>query len=81
MPRRSPLTARERASLIAFPIDEEALIRHYTLGEQDVSVIRRHRGGPNRIGFAVQLCALRYPGFALPPGGDFPDILLSFVAR
>jgi TnpA family transposase len=81
MPRRSPLTASERTFLLAFPADEAALIRHYTLSEGDLSVIRQHRGGANRIGFAVQLCALRYPGFALPPDGAFPEPLLTFVAR
>ncbi|HEY3268383.1 MAG TPA: Tn3 family transposase [Armatimonadota bacterium] len=81
MPRRSPLTASERASLLAFPTADEDLIRHYTLGEPDTSVVRQHRGDQNRLGFTVQLCALRYPGCPLMSSDTtVPDALLSFVA-
>jgi len=66
MPRRSLLTAAERAALLAFPSTDDELIRHYTFSEFDLSVIRQRRGNHNRLGFAVQLCCLRYPGFALP---------------
>jgi TnpA family transposase len=31
----------------------------------DLSVIRQRRGAANRLGFAVQLCYLRYPGIVL----------------
>ena len=27
--------------------------------------MRQHRGDANRLGFAVQLCLPRYPGYAL----------------
>ena len=52
------------------------LIRHYTLSESDLAVISQHRGGANRLGFAVQLCYMRYPGVML--GADeapFPPLL------
>lgn len=64
MPRRSILTAAEKESLIAIPETEEELIRYYTLSETDLSIIRQHRGAANRLGFAVQLCCMRYPGIA-----------------
>src|SRR6266481_10051927 len=69
MPRRYILTASERV-LVAIPTDETALIRLYTLSEQDLSVIKQRRGDANRLGFAVLLCCLRYPGYALPAGED-----------
>src|SRR5262249_20294810 len=53
MPRRSVLTPTERAGLLAFPIAEDDLIRHYTLSEPDLSAIRQRRGTHNRLGFAV----------------------------
>ena len=81
MPRRSLVTPAERASLVAFPTADEELIRHYTLSEPDLSAIRRRRGNHNRLGFAVQLCCLRYPGFALPTDIDPPAELLFFVGR
>lgn len=37
-------------------------------------------GGHNRLGFAVQLCYLRYPGYALPADKTPPAGLLSHVA-
>lgn len=55
MPRRSLLTPTECLSLLAFPTDQENLIRHYTFGEPEMAVIRQRRGAHNRLGFAVQL--------------------------
>lgn len=81
MPRRRLLTPAERASLLAFPTSDDELIRHYTFTEPDLSAIRQRRGNPNRLGFAVQLCYLRYPGLALPPEGEPPRALLLYVAR
>jgi hypothetical protein len=81
MPRRSVLTPAERASLLAFPETEDELIRHYIFSEPDLSTICQRRGDHNRIGFAVQLCCLRYPGFLLPPDMDPPVSLLTIVGR
>ena len=68
MPRRSLLSVAERENLIAMPDTEDQLIRHYTFSESDLSLIRQHRGAANRLGFAVQLCYMRYPGIALGAG-------------
>jgi TnpA family transposase len=81
MPRRSILSAAEREGLLAFPDTEEELIRHYTFSEPDMSTIRQRRGNHNRLGFAVQLCYLRYPGFGLPTDAEPPMPLLSIVGR
>ena len=81
MPRRSLLTPAERASLLAFPTTDDELIRHYTFSEPDLAAIRQRRGPHNRLGFAVQLCYLRYPGFALPPDAEPPTPLLAIVGR
>ena len=81
MPRRSILSTAERESLLAFPDTEDLLIRHYTLGESDLSLVRQRRGDHNRLGFAVQLCCLRYPGCALPTDAEPPAPLLAIVGR
>ena len=81
MPRRSILSAAERESLLAFPDTEDLLIRHYTLGENDLSIIRQRRGDHNRLGFAVQLCCLRYPGCVLPTDAEPPAPLLAMIGR
>jgi hypothetical protein len=80
MPRRSILSAAERESLLALPDTKDDLIRHYTFSETDLSIIRQRRGPANRLGFAVQLCYLRFPGIFL--GVDEPPFppLLKLVA-
>ncbi len=79
MPRRSLFTPSERTSLLSFPEDENALFKHYTLNESDFAVINQHRGDHNRLGFAIQLCYLRYPGCALPVDLNPPQNLLSIL--
>jgi hypothetical protein len=34
------------------------MVRHYTLSADDLALINRRRGDPNRLGFAVMLCYL-----------------------
>ncbi len=75
MPRRSILSAAERASLLALPDTEEELIRHYTFNERDLSLIRQRRGDSNRLGVAVQMCLLRFPGQGLLPDATVPTFL------
>ena len=45
MPRRSIWSARQRAALFELPTDEAALLRHYTLSDDDIEQIRVRRGG------------------------------------
>jgi len=65
MPRRSVLSVTEKESLLAVPESKDDLIRHYTFNNTDLSIIRQHRGAANRLGFAVQLCYMRYPGVTI----------------
>lgn len=81
MPRRSLLSANERESLLAFPESHDELIRHYSFTESDLALIRQRRGASNRLGFAVQMALLRYPGQALGSGTTVPDHLLHWVAK
>ena len=76
MPRRSILSAAERAALLAIPGNTEDLIRLYAFNDADLALIRQHRGPANRLGFAVQLCYLRFPGIVLEQGKrPFPPLL------
>jgi TnpA family transposase len=61
--RRKLLTAAQRAELLALPTDRLEIRERYSLTRADFNLINRHRT-PNRLGFAVQLCLLRYPGRA-----------------
>jgi hypothetical protein len=80
MPRRSSLSATEREQLLALPESPEEFIRQYTFNEADLSLIHQHRGTANRLGFAMQLCHLRFPGVALGMDQVPASSLLAFVA-
>jgi hypothetical protein len=80
MPRREILTSTERMQLLAFPDDEGELIRKHTLSKADLAFVRQHRGDHNRLGIAVQMCSLRYPGRVLGENERPPDRLLNLVA-
>ena len=79
MPRRSILSATERDSLLAIPDAFDELIQHFTFSESDLSMIRQRRGNENRIGFAVQLCLLRFPGQGLIIDAPVPAKLLQWI--
>ncbi|QBJ22816.1 Tn3 family transposase [Haematobacter massiliensis] len=80
MPRRSILTARQRAALFDLPTDDASMLRHYTLADDDLEIVRARRRPHNRFGFALQLCALRYPGRLLAPGEVIPLAVTRFLA-
>jgi TnpA family transposase len=61
------LTAAQLDTMFAVPVDALALAQHYTFDDRDLAIIRQRRGDHNRLGFAVQLCYLRYPGQAMTP--------------
>ncbi len=81
MPRRSILSAAERESLLALPDTDDELIRHYTFSDADLSLIRQRRGDANRLGVAVQLCLLRFPGQGLLPDAAVPMPFLQLIGR
>jgi TnpA family transposase len=80
MPRRRAVTREQLEVLLALPATETELIRHWTLGAADLAAIERRRGDPNQLGFALQLCAFRYPGRLLRPREAIPELALGFVA-
>ena len=80
MPRRSILTDRQRSALFDLPTDEAALLRHYTLADDDIEHIRIRRKPENRLGFVLHLCAFRYPGRLLASGEDIPLEVSRFIS-
>lgn len=81
MPRRRVLTDEQLEGLLALPTTEPELVRHYTLGRADLEEIERRRRDHNRLGFALQLCAFRYPGRLLRPGEVIPIEALRFIGE
>ena len=79
MAHRTILTERQRNALFSLPTDKPSLLEHYTLADDDLEYIRERRRPENKLGFALQLCALRYPGRTLAPGELIPDEILAFI--
>ena len=50
MPHRELLTESQRLSLQTPASDERGMVRHYTLSSEDLALINRRRGDPNRLG-------------------------------
>src|SRR6516165_3890767 len=79
--RRQQLTEAQIAALFEPPTDRRELVRHCTLSEADTAMIRRCRGDHSRLGYALTLCYLRYPGRPLRINERPPAALISFVAE
>lgn len=77
------LTDSERERYQRFPrsISSEDLIAFFTLTDTDRTLVLRRTGDYNQLGFALQLCALRYLGFAPDDLSGAPAEVVSFVAR
>lgn len=75
------LTDAQRARFKAIPeMDPRELARHHTLSEADLTAVSIRCGAANRLGFAVQLCLLRYPGRPLRSGEVVSRNVLEFIA-
>src|ERR1700731_4047217 len=79
--RRQQLIEAQITALLDPPTDQRELVRHYTLSAADLAAIRRCRGDHNRLGHALMLCYLRYPGRPLKAGERPPRPLLLFIAE
>lgn len=77
------LTEDQRTEFVRIPADmsESELETYYTFSQYDLEIIKRHRRDHNRLGFAVQLCVLRYLGWSLSDVGPIPDYIIEYIAR
>ena len=71
----------QRLAFDAPATDERGMVRHYTLIPEDLALINRRRGDANRLGFAIMLCYLRFPGRILQQGEQPPVALCAFIAE
>src|SRR5271167_1634848 len=81
MPPRTLLSPEQRTRLFAIPTDTAEMTRHYVLDTDDLALVGARRRAGNRLGFAVQLCALRHPGRVLDPSESPPAPMLAFLAK
>ena len=80
MPPRHILSPQSRAALFDPPTDPAAIVRHYTFSSEDLALIRERRRAPNRLGFAVHLAYLRFPGRVIGVNEAPPPDMLAFIA-
>lgn len=81
MARRRLLTDAQLAPFWSWAADERGIVQHYTLTPADLDLIDKKRAGANRLGFALLLCAMRFPGRILDVGETPPAEVLAFVAE
>ncbi len=76
------LTLKDRERLTGFPeeIPQWDLITYFTLTEHDDSLMNTYQGASNRLGAALQLCAVRYLGFCPANLHTTPSDVLVFLA-
>ncbi len=77
------LTDAERERLTRFPaeVPPEDLVSAFTLSPKDITKVLLHRGQPNYLGFGLQMCAVRYLGFAPDDLLTAPSSVVKYVAR
>jgi hypothetical protein len=62
-------------------LDPESLRKYFTLTETDLQELAVCRGVVNKLGFAVQLCTLRWQGYFLGDTRGLPAPVLETIAR
>jgi hypothetical protein len=82
MPKRF-LTKIDRDNLNSFPkeIPYEDIVKYFTISYPDMKQIPKSSSDYNRIGFAVQLCSLRYMGFVPEDITNLPKEALHYLSR
>ncbi len=76
------LTAEQREEFMHIPSDSDwDLGTYYTFSQHDLDIINNHRRDHNRLGFAVQLAVLRFPGWSLSDLKMIPGSVLSYIAK
>ncbi|AAW59709.1 Tn3 family transposase [Acetobacter fabarum] len=81
MARRRLLTREALARHLDPSVDEREITRHFTLGPDDLDLIVTRRGDTSRLGFAMVMLYMRWPGRVLEEHEAPPAPILAFVAR
>jgi TnpA family transposase len=65
---------------ISGQINKNTLGNYFTLDPHDLEIVKRHRKDSNCLGFAVQICVLRYTGWTLLDIKELPMKILEYIA-
>ncbi|SFI12820.1 MULTISPECIES: Tn3 family transposase [unclassified Bacillus (in: firmicutes)] len=78
---RELLTPEQRQAFMQIPEDEWVLGTYYTFSKRDLKIINKRRREENRLGFAVQLAILRYPGCPYTHIKSIPDSVIHYISK
>lgn len=81
MKKHEILSPQSRAELFDPPTDPAAIVRQYTLSPDDLTLIRQRRRDANRLGFAVHLAYLKFPGRVLGSEETSASDLVTFLVQ
>ena len=78
---RELFTLEQRKIFMKIAEDECSIGAYYTLSTQDIQIINNRRRPENKIGFAIQLCVLRYPGWPYTHVEDIPTTVIDYISK
>lgn len=78
---RELLTLEQRQALMQIPEDEWVLGTYFTFFKRDLEIINKRRREENRLGFAVQLAVLRYPGWPYTHIKSISDSVIHYISK
>ena len=81
MPRRSLLSNATRQALFRIPTEPDELVRRYLLTPADHDIVCTRRRPENRLGLAVHVSLLRYPGQGWKEDSPLPAELVAWLGE
>ncbi|PFU36401.1 Tn3 family transposase (plasmid) [Bacillus cereus] len=78
---RELLTSEQRQAFMQIPEDEWILGTYFTFSKRDLEIVNKRRREENRLGFAVQLAVLRFPGWPYTHIKTIPDSVLQYISK
>lgn len=76
-----PSTRMSSRPALPEELDLEQLNKYFVLSPADLAEIKECRGAVNKLGFAIQLCCLRWFGFLLADLGPAPQTVVDLLIQ
>jgi TnpA family transposase len=77
------LTSKERKEYMKLPnnVASFEIEKFFMLSDEDIKVINKHRKASSKLGFAVQLCIIRYTVWTLIDFENIPYEIILYIAE